>query len=88
MADYYAGRTRRVSGFAAIALPFMVSAALTLLSMWMITGRLGSQIAYLAFLVLLFVALEAWLLCKQCPQYARKGRSGHPVAQSREEADE
>lgn len=75
-------------GFAAIALPFMVSAALTLLSTVMITGRWWPQIAYLAFLVLFFVALEARLLCRQCPQYAREGRSGHPVAQPREEADE
>jgi hypothetical protein len=65
--------SRRIAVFAAIALPAMASAAVGMALSSYITGSWAAQFAYLVFVVSFFTVVEALLLCRHCPYYARSG---------------
>ncbi|UCH56953.1 MAG: hypothetical protein JSV18_06335 [Candidatus Bathyarchaeota archaeon] len=65
----------KLARFAAIALPFMTVSALGVILTWTQTGNWGFPAAYLILLTLFFTLVEARILCRHCPFYARSGRT-------------
>jgi hypothetical protein len=61
----------RIAVFATIALPVMASATVGMVFTGFITGSWAAQFAYLVFVVSFFTVVEAFLLCRHCPYYAR-----------------
>lgn len=66
---------KRLAGFAAIALPALITSLFGMYITGRITGNWSFLTAYVAFLVLFFTVVEARILCRHCPFYARGGRT-------------
>lgn len=60
-------------GFAVIALPAMITSGLGMYITGKLTESWGLLTGYVAFLILFFTFIEARILCRHCPYYARDG---------------
>ncbi len=64
-----------MAGFTAIAMPALITSLFGMYITGRITGNWSFLTAYIAFLVLFFTVVEARILCRHCPFYARSGRT-------------
>ena len=63
----------KLTGFLAMAIPFVAASVLGLHIVGTITGNQTFLLAYAAFYVVFFAFLEPWILCRHCPHYEREG---------------
>lgn len=66
--------------FAGLAVPYMAVGFVGLFFTGFYTGNFLFLIAYAIFAVLFFTVIEARLLCRHCPYYAKEGRQIHCYA--------
>lgn len=64
---------RRLAGFAAIILPAMIAMGFGMYITCKLTESWEFLTVYAAFLMLFFTVIEARILCRHCPFYARSG---------------
>lgn len=66
---------KRLPGFAALILPFVVTTGFGMILTGSLTGNWVPQAVYAVFILLFFTVVETRLLCRHCPYYARSGRT-------------